>query len=165
MTIHLLGNLSTSKEGVEMKITAGEISSLKPEGLKNQNKTAPGGFQEILDEKMSNKPAEGAVPARVPPMNNIDRIRFDTSPELETKQILASMDSFLVLLETYQRQMGDPLVSLKETALVVSRMEQQSQELYRVWEALPEGEEKDLLNRMLVTSTVETIKFNRGDYL
>jgi len=45
-------------------------------------------------------------------------------------------------------------------------MEQQSQELYRVWEALPEGEEiKDLLNRMLVTSTVETIKFNRGDYL
>ena len=114
---------------------------------------------------MSNKPAEGAVPARVPPMNNIDRIRFDTSPELETKQILASMDSFLVLLETYQRQMGDPLVSLKETALVVSRMEQQSQELYRVWEALPEGEEKDLLNRMLVTSTVETIKFNRGDYL
>jgi hypothetical protein len=33
-------------------------------------------------------------------------------------------------------------------------------------DALPEGDGlRDLLNRMLVTATVETIKFNRGDYL
>ena len=98
-------------------------------------------------------------------MSNIDSIRFDTTAGFDKKQILVRMDGFLALLEAYEKQMGDPLVSLKETAAIVSRMEQQSQELYRVWEALPEGEEKDLLNRMLVTSTVETIKFNRGDYL
>lgn len=149
-----------------MKIRTGEMIPLKPEGQKNQNKTAPGSFQEILNEKMGQPSAWRTEPSRLPPMSNIDSIRFDTTAGFDKKQILVRMDGFLALLETYEKQMGDPLVSLKETASVVSRMEQQSQELYRVWEALPEGEAiKDLLNRMLVTSTVETIKFNRGDYL
>jgi len=76
------------------------------------------------------------------------------------------MDRFLTLLENYQKQMEDPRISLKETATIVSQMEQQTQELLPVLESLPEGDGiKDLLNRLLVTSTVETIKFNRGDYL
>jgi hypothetical protein len=33
-------------------------------------------------------------------------------------------------------------------------------------ESLPEGDgARDLLNRILVTASVEAIKFNRGDYL
>jgi hypothetical protein len=62
--------------------------------------------------------------------------------------------------------MEDSRTSLKETATTVSQMEQQTKELLPVLESLPEGDGiKDLLNRLLVTSTVETIKFNRGDYL
>jgi len=76
------------------------------------------------------------------------------------------MDRFLTLLENYQKQMEDPRITLKETATIVSQMEQQTEDLLPVLETLPEGDGiKDLLNRLLVTSTVETIKFNRGDYL
>jgi len=76
------------------------------------------------------------------------------------------MDHFLTLLKNYQKQMEDPRISLKETATIVSQMEQVTQELLPILESLPEGDGvKDLLNRLLVTSTVETIKFNRGDYL
>jgi len=68
--------------------------------------------------------------------------------------------------ENYQKQMEDPRISLKETSTIVSQLEQQTQELLPVLETLPEGNGiTDLLNRLLVTSTVETIKFNRGDYL
>ena len=76
------------------------------------------------------------------------------------------MDQFMTLLKNYQKQMEDPRISLKETATIVSQMEQVTQELLPILESLPEGDGvKDLLNRLLVTSTVETIKFNRGDYL
>ena len=76
------------------------------------------------------------------------------------------MDHFLTLLEKYHKQMEDPRISLKETSTIVSQLEQQTQELLPILETLPEGDGiKDLLNRLLVTSTVETIKFNRGDYL
>jgi hypothetical protein len=149
-----------------MKITTGEMSPLQPEGQKNHQKASPGGFQEILNEKIGQTSADVQKPAVVPPMSNIDSIRFDAGAVPDRKQILAAMDGFLALLETYQKQMGDPLVSLKETAGVVSRMELKVRELHEVWEALPDGDGiKDLLNRMLVASSVEAIKFNRGDYL
>jgi len=99
-------------------------------------------------------------------MGNLDSICLDLASQPEKKQILPRMDRFLTLLENYQKQMEDPRTSLKETSSIVTQMEQQTQELLPILESLSEGDGiKDLLNRILVTSTVETIKFNRGDYL
>lgn len=149
-----------------MKITTNEISSFQQNSGRNTEKVSGEGFQDILNEKMGNSPANVNSSAALPPMSNLDSIRLDLASQPDTKQILSRMDSFLTLLETYQKQMEDPRITLKETATVVSQMEQQTQELLPVLETLPEGDGiKDLLNRMLVTSTVETIKFNRGDYL
>jgi hypothetical protein len=45
-------------------------------------------------------------------------------------------------------------------------MEMENQELIPMMESLPDGDGlKDILNRLLVSSTVEVIKFNRGDYI
>lgn len=149
-----------------MKITTSEMSTLQPVRQEKKQNVSAGGFQEIINEKMGHAPADVQKPAVVPPMSNIDSIRFDMWPGPDRKKILVAIDGFLALLETYQKQMGDPLVSLKETAGIVSRMELKVRELHEVWEALPDGDGiKDLLNRMLVASSVEAIKFNRGDYL
>ena len=149
-----------------MKITTNEISSLSPNSGRNTEKVSKEGFQDILNEKMGNSPVNANLSAALPPLSSLDSIRLDLASQPDTKQTLSRMDRFLTLLETYQKQMENPRISLKETSTIVSQMEQQTQELLPVLETLPEGDGiKDLLNRLLVTSTVETIKFNRGDYL
>lgn len=150
-----------------MKITTtNEISSLQQNSGINTEKVSKEGFQQILNEKMGNSPVNVSPSAALPPMSNLDSIRFESASQPDKKEILSRMDRFLTLLEDYQKQMEDPRITLKETATVVSQMEKQTQELLPILETLPEGDGiKDLLNRLLVTSTVETIKFNRGDYL
>ncbi len=149
-----------------MKITPNEISSLQQGSTAKSEKVSGEGFQDILNETMGQAPAKAGQSAAPPPLSNLGSIRFDLASEPDTKQTLVRMDRFLRLLETYQTQMDDPRVSLKETSTVVSQMEQQIPELLPILDTLPEGSGiKDLLNRLLVTSTVETIKFNRGDYL
>jgi hypothetical protein len=149
-----------------MKITPGELSSLQQESSGKSEKVSGSGFQDILNEKMGQASAKTSQSAAPPPMSNLDSIRFNLASEQDTKKTLVRMDRFLSLLETYQKQMEDPRISLKETSTVVSQMEQQTQELLPLLDTLPEESGlKDLLNRLLVTSTVEAIKFNRGDYL
>ncbi len=149
-----------------MKITTNDISSLQPGSVKNSKNVSGEGFQEILNEKMGNSQFLANPSASLPPLSNLDGIRFDQVRQPDTKEILTRMDRFLTLLETYSQQMENPRISLKETSTIVTQLEQQTQELIPILEALPEGDGiKDLLNRLLVTSTVETIKFNRGDYL
>jgi len=150
-----------------MKITPNEISSLQQGSFGKSEKVSKQGFQDILNEKMGQAPAKAGPSAALPPLSNLDSIRFNhLASEPDTQQTLVRMDRFLSLLETYQKQMEDPRISLKETSNVVSQMEQQTQELLPLLDTLHEGSGlKDLLNRLLVTSTVEAIKFNRGDYL
>lgn len=149
-----------------MKITPNEISSLQQGSTGKSEKVSGEGFQDILSEKMGQAPAKTGQPASLPPMSNLDSIRFDPASEPDTKQTLVRMDRYLTLLETYQKQMEDPRISLKQTSTIVSQMEQQTQQLLPLLDTLPEGSGlKDLLNRLLVTTTVEAIKFNRGDYL
>ncbi len=149
-----------------MKIIPGEIPSLQQGSSGKSEKVSGEGFQTLLNEKMGQAPAKAGQSAALPPMSNVDSIRFDLANQPDTKQTLVRMDRFLGLLETYQMQMEDPRISLKETSTIVNKMEQQTQELLPLLDTLPEGSGlKDLLNRLLVTSTVEAIKFNRGDYL
>ncbi len=149
-----------------MKITPHDISSLHQGSTEKTDRVSGKGFQDILNEKMGQTPAKAGQAAALPPMSNLDSIRFDLASQPDEKQTLHRMDRFLTLLETYQTQMDDPRVSLKETSTVVSQMERELPELLPLLDALPEGSGiKDLLNQLLVTSAVETIKFNRGDYL
>ncbi|HQL01325.1 MAG TPA: hypothetical protein PK090_11175, partial [Smithellaceae bacterium] len=139
-----------------MKITSNEISALQQGSAGKLQKVSGEGFQDILNEKMGQAQAKAGQPAALPPMSNIDSIRFDPASVPDTKQTITRMDRFLTLLETYSAQMEDPRISLKQTSTIVSQMEQQTQQLLPLLDTLPEGSGlKELLNRLLVTTTVE----------
>lgn len=150
-----------------MKITTTNgISSVQSNSVGNAEKASGEGFQDILNEKMGKSPVNTNPSTALPPISNMASILFESASQPDKKDILSRMDRFLTLLENYQKQMADPRITLKETSTIVSQMQQQTQELLPILETLPEGDGlKDLMNRLLVTSTVETIKFNRGDYL
>ena len=81
-------------------------------------------------------------------------------------QTVKHIEEFLSIMESYQRQMADPKTTLKDVYPVVQQMEKKAAELIPTLESLPaEDKLKDILNRAVVASTVEVIKFNRGDYI
>ncbi len=81
-------------------------------------------------------------------------------------QTVQNIDGFLNIMEAYERKMTDPQASLKDAYPLVQQMEKKTAELIPTLESLPDGDKlKDILNQALVASTVEVIKFNRGDYV
>lgn len=151
-----------------MKITPKEIleTVLDQKTGKTSGTTGNVNFGDILKETMSGQAASGSQVGSIPPLDSISSIALDTLRATDRGEAVKKVGDFIGLLEEYQSQMEDPAVTLKYTSPLVSRMEKETQELMPMMESLPEGDGlKDILNRLLVASTVEVIKFNRGDYV
>lgn len=150
-----------------MKVTPKEIlETVTDQKTGRVSGTSEGvNFGDILKETMNGRAASGSRAGAVPPLDSISAIALNA---LQTGkgETVKRVNDFIGLLEEYQSQMEDPAVSLKYTYPLVNRMEQETRELIPVMESLPEGDGlKDIMNRLLVASTVEVIKFNRGDYV
>ncbi len=81
-------------------------------------------------------------------------------------EAIGRAERLLDILDDYSSKIADPRYTLKEINELVVGMETEKASLLPLMESLPAGDgARDLLNRILVTASVETIKFNRGDYL
>ncbi|MBF0498170.1 MAG: hypothetical protein HQK58_16595 [Deltaproteobacteria bacterium] len=79
---------------------------------------------------------------------------------------LQATESVLSLLDKYAAALGDPNMSLKDIAPIVSAMDQKAQSMMQAMAQLPDGDNlKDLMAQTAITTNTEVIKFNRGDYL
>ena len=69
-------------------------------------------------------------------------------------------------MEEYSVKLSRQGVSLKELSPLISKMEAETEGMMLLSESLPPGDGiKEILDDVLIRSSVETIKFNRGDYL
>ncbi len=125
---------------------------------------AAGGFDALLDTNLKKMnvseiqtgPAEMPRPLAAPvvPLDMIDR-----------SELSDRVSGFLDSMETFVSRLGSG-VSLKEIAPLVDAIEEETAYLKDVSEALPAGDEiKGIVDEVLIRASVETIKFNRGDYL
>ena len=77
-----------------------------------------------------------------------------------------AVERFLVLLDEYRHKLANPQVTLKEIYLLVNEMDAEKENLIQALNSLHDGDRlKDILNQTLITSSLEIIRFNRGDYL
>lgn len=80
--------------------------------------------------------------------------------------VVEAAENLLDLLEEYRRHLIKPESQPKEIDALVQRLEGQRERLAPVIDTLPEGDGlKPILNRSLITTTVEIFKYRRGDYL
>ena len=70
------------------------------------------------------------------------------------------------LLDNYRRLLADPQVTLRQMEPLLNTIEQEKTQLSWVLDSL-ESEDglKDIVNRTLVTASLEIVKYNRGDYI
>jgi len=150
-----------------MKITTQNISGVtQSHKTHEQPQSTTGRFDEFLEKALTPQSGQAASTGALPPLESLSNLNFAVPSGVDRMQTVNHIDEFLSIMESYQKQMADPKVSLKDAYPFVQQMEKKTAELLPTLEELPAGDKlKDILNRALVASTVEVIKFNRGDYV
>jgi hypothetical protein len=123
-------------------------------------------FHDILQETInkSSNPEERIMTP--PPVHNISNIQFNSIPAINKAQNIEQVEHYLNVLDNYNNKLGDPTATLKDISPLVTIMESETDKILPFLDSLSDEDElKDVLNRAVITATVEAIKFNRGDYL
>jgi hypothetical protein len=124
--------------------------------------SVPVGFGEILKNSLS----EASGPAAAPGPGGALRVQFTSVGPTPADSAAARMESFLDLMDEYRSKLADPRVSLKGLDPLVRSLERGRDALAPLAGSLPEGDGlKEILNRALVTTELEIMRFRRGDYL
>ena len=149
-------------------------------GAQSKNDTEGVDFKKILSEVQS-KADQGNADDVLSP-NEIQKISSTLQNasgvgKIEPKDIpsfseqgkgyeVEKVEQFLDLLQSYSVALSDPTKSLRELAPLVRSLEEEKREMVALKEQLPEGSVlKDIVNQAVIHTTVEVVKFNRGDYL
>jgi hypothetical protein len=150
-----------------MKINTQETTGIALPRKPHQQPVANGtGFDELLEKAMMPQSAQPATSSALSSLQSISPLNFAIPTGMPNSEQVQHVDKLLNIMESYQAAMADPRASLKDAYPLVQMMEKKTAELLPVLESLPAGDKlKDILNQALITSTVETIKFNRGDYV
>lgn len=150
-----------------MKITPHEISKIANDQKTNKiAKTTENKFENILQQTINKSSSSENRSMTLPPVQNISNIRLDLISDIDRTQNIERVEKFLDILENYQKKLEDPSVNLKEMYPLVTEMQSETENMLPLLNSLPDEDGmKDILNRALVTSTVEAIKFNKGDYI
>ena len=153
-----------------MKIEPKDIQSVA--AATQPTKTPHGGtsdFKEVLQDAQSKTSLGKTDMLSLPASAVIPMIALDTTTQVgqsSDRAIVAEVENLLNVMADYQNQMENPSVSLKQIQPLVEKMDTETEKLLPVLDTLPDSSSlKDILNRVLVASSVEVIKFNRGDYL
>jgi hypothetical protein len=98
--------------------------------------------------------------------NPVSAIRFQ-APSPENKRLtIEHVDNLLNLLDKYRIQLADPQVTLRSMEPVIKMIDKEKEQLSSVLDSLAEADGlKDIVNRTLVTASLEVMKYNRGDYI
>lgn len=148
-----------------------ENQPIKPastESVQKKQKTGKDSFGRMLDSMIDKTSKKETV---VTPTKT-----FNTGPVLqatsdmlthEMKQpVIKNTENLLTLLDEYRQKLADPRFSLKDINPLVDRLSSENKNLAEIMGSLPEGDGlKDIARKTLITSSLEVIRFNKGDYI
>ena len=141
------------------------LKNAYPQKIEKDARTLDREFGAILKEAVENSSKVDAEDQK-PSINTISEIQFNTLLSGEKIPMVDRVEKYLDLLDEYRQKLANPQVTLKDIYLLINEMEVEKQSLIPVLNSLPDGDGlKDILNQTLITSSLEIIKFNRGDYL
>lgn len=145
-----------------MKITTDGLVAGNQVQNANQREKTSQRFEDILKNIAGNETAttEKASPSQ--PAFQVAPVFLDP---VKNDDVLQKLDGSLALLESYQSRLSDPTVPVHELQPDIDKLENEANQLQSKLLALPDDHPvKDLLNRSIVTMTVEIAKYHRGDF-
>ena len=80
--------------------------------------------------------------------------------------VVERAERLLDTLDVYRQKLSSAGVALRDISPVISMMEAENKTLGSIVDSLSDSDEiKDIINQVIITSAIEIIKFNRGDYV
>jgi hypothetical protein len=155
------------RKGKEMKIMQNDeiVKTAYPKNMKEAEKPEGSDFEKILKESIDHFPGVETGPQKPPMINNISGVQINSLLTAKSNDVERT-ERFLNILDRYQQKLNNPQATLRDLYPLVQEMEVEKESLIPVFESLPDGDElKDILNQVLITSSVEIMKFNRGYYI
>ena len=141
----------------------------KDDGFKKVFAEAQSKIGELQEKKPLTTEEISTLTLNLQNASTISRLEASNFNELLGKSDsgeIKKVESFLDLLETYTLALSDPEKNLKDIDPLVTSLESEKEKLTALGESLSEGDGlKDIVNQAVIHSTVEILKFNRGDYL
>jgi hypothetical protein len=143
------------------------VKSVYPDKATGPDKPADNKFGTMLKDAINNKPSKASAWSEKPQMiNSIPNIEINPLFAVQDNPIIERTENFLNILEEYQAKLNDAQTTLRDIHPLIERMETEKETLTQVLNSLPPGDGlKEILNDALITSSLEVIKFNRGDYI
>ena len=135
--------------------------------IKTTRKVAEGKkFDEILNDALDGVAREKHAPAKVSPVKETTLPAASVSGPVD-HMVFQKASTILDLLEEYSDALKNPRMTLKGIEPIVTRIERELKGL-DVQSIASSGKNHELVNIMneiVATASVETFKFQRGDYL
>ncbi len=141
------------------------VKTAYPNKMKEAEKPAGNDFEKILKESIDHSTGVETGTQKTPMINNISGVQINSLLTAKNNDVERT-ELFLNILDRYQQKLSNPQATLKDLYPLIQEMEVEKESLIPVLESLPDGDElKDILNQVLITSSVEIMKFNRGYYV
>ncbi|SPD74830.1 conserved hypothetical protein [uncultured Desulfobacterium sp.] len=137
-----------------------------PKNTPVPEKTKDRAFSEILNQ-LAGMPEDSESPSkRAQSMDNVCMAELNPFIYGEKTRIVEGAHGLLDIFSEYQHKLADPSCSLKDIAPLVNQMELDNASLISALNLLPDGDRlKGIINQILIASSLEVLKFNRGDYV
>ena len=142
------------------------LRSSYPEAIKKNKEPTEKKFGTVLQETIKRSSGVMSGTQGLSMMNNISEVRLNQFYQNEKTRIIFRVENFLDILDEYHQRLGNPQDTLKDIYPLINSMAAEKEDLISSLNSLSDGDElKEILNQTLITSSIEIIKFNRGDYI
>lgn len=151
-----------------MKITGNNeiLPGVSPEKQTRPAQNPAEDFGAILKDKIETSPKleSPAFLNPIAPSQPLSMVHPISSPD--HKVTIERVENLLDLLDDYRQKLADPQVTLKEMDGLVGKIAGEKENLTATLDSMQDGEQlRDVLNQTLVTTSLEIMKFRRGDYV
>ena len=140
--------------------------SIIPVRYSETEKSSGMAFGEILDDFMSAPKKADTQDYGPAPIATKPDIQLNDFQHRGGDPVIEQAERLLDILGEYQRKLADPVITLREISPLIQQLETFNKGLVSELDALADGDNlKDILNQVIIASTVEVARFNRGDYV
>ena len=132
-------------------------------------KSQPAGEQEfgrILKETVENIQKPDSGPRQTAFINPLSSVWRTAQGSPDPKFTIDRIENMIDLLDQYRHKLADPQMNLKQLDSIINEIARENDSLASLGDSLSDEDKiKDILDRTMVTASLEVTKFYRGDYL
>lgn len=143
------------------------LTSNYPERTQKAKVSADGTFGSIYKGLMEASHETDVRQDEMPAITNVPELQIEDAFRSEEEMtVVEHAERHLDLLDEYQQKLSNPAFTLRDISPLIDELETANKRLVSSVNSLSEGDElKNILNLIIVTTSVEIVKFNSGDYV